>query len=112
MIHNELEEIRSALTQVPGVKSVTRTWPVGAYQLPCIAIARASQTPLDARDGSTYLSEVTVYVRIFTGTASEGDAIAPLADAQMEKLGYTCVFAADEDDGKVRIQAMRYRKFM
>ena len=44
--------------------------------------------------------------------ASEGDAIAPGIDAQMEGLGYTLVFACDEDDGETRVQAMRYRRYV
>lgn len=112
MIHSEADAIISALAGIEGVRRVTRSWPVGAGELPCIAIACAGQTPADFRDGRAYLTTLEYYVRIFADTAAVGDAIALLTDAAMERLGYVCVFAADEDDQTTRIRAMRYRKIV
>ena len=112
MICQDAERIREALQQVAGVKGVTRVWPTSLEALPCVAISKASDTTADYRDDRAYLKEVEYYVRIFSSTASEGDAIAPGIDAQMEGLGYTLVFACDEDDGETRVQAMRYRRYV
>ena len=112
MIYSESEAILAALSGIGQVRRVTRSWPVGACDLPCIAIARAAQTPVDYRDGRAYLTVLEYYVRVFSADAATGDEIAAQADAAMERLGYNCVFAADEDDKDTRIRVMRYQKMM
>lgn len=112
MIHNEAEQIKNALRGVEGVKSVTRGWPASLEAMPCIAIAKAADTPVEYRDDMEYLTELEYYVRIFSQTVEAADAIAPEVETQMESLGYRRVFDSDEDDGETRIQAMRYRKYV
>ena len=112
MIYSEAETIIAALSGVDQVQRVTHSWPVGRCDLPCIAVARAAHTPVDYRDGRAYLTALEYYVRVFASGAEQADAIAAQADAAMERLGYTCVFATDEDDKDTRIRAMRYQKIM
>ena len=112
MIHNEAETIRAALGAIEGVQHVTRGWPKRLECLQCIAVTKAADTPVDFRDDRAHLAELEYYVRVFADSAQQADAIAVLADAAMEALGYTRTFSYDDDDGRVRIAAMRYRKYV
>ena len=76
MIYSESEAILAALSGIAQVRRVTRSWPVGACDLPCIAIARAAQTPVDYRDGRAYLTVLEYYVRVFAADAASGDTWA------------------------------------
>ena len=106
----EGERIRAQLVQLEGVKAVTRGWPRRLDELPCIAVSKAAESPVDFRDDRARLSEIEFYVRVFANQAAQADAIAEQVDAQMEEMGYMRTFACDEDDEHVRIAAMRYRK--
>ena len=114
MIHNEAEEIREALSHIEGVKRVTRGWPkeFTDHTLPCIAVTKAADTPVEFRDDKEYAAELEYYVRIFALRFAQSDAIAPQVDEQMEALGYTRTFSYDDDDAQIRQQAMRYRKYV
>lgn len=112
MIHNEAEAIKARLMGVEGVRSVTRGWPKGFADLPCIAITKAADTPIERRDDQEYLAELEYYVRIFGDKISQVDDLAPLVDAAMEEMGYTRTFSYDDDGDDVRMQAMRYRKYV
>lgn len=111
-IHNEAEAIKSRLAGIDGVKSTTRGWPKADALLPCIAVIKAADTPVDFRDDREHVAELEYYIRIFADRASAADRIAVLADAAMEEMGYTRTFSYDDDTGDVRIAAMRYRKYV
>lgn len=112
MIHNEAETIKAKLAGIAGVASVTRGWPRAFDELPCIAVSKAADTPVEFRDDREYLAELEYYIRIFTERASVADKIAQEVDEAMEALGYTRTFSYDDDDSDVRIAAMRYRKYV
>lgn len=111
-IHNEAETIKTRLAGIPGVASTTRGWPRAGAALPCIAVSKAADTPVDFRDDREHVAELEYYVRIFTERASAADRIAVEVDAAMEDMGYTRTFSYDDDDSDVRIAAMRYRKYV
>lgn len=112
MIHNEAETIKARLIGLDGVKSVTRGWPRSYEKLPCIAVSKAADTPVDFRDDREHMAELEYYIRIFTERASAADKLAEDVDATMEDMGYTRTFAYDDDESDVRIAAMRYRKYV
>lgn len=112
MIHNEAEAIKEALAALDGIKNVTRGWPKSFERLPCLAISKAADTPVDFRDGREHVAELEYYIRIFTDRAKDADALAPLVNEAMERMGYTRTFAYDDDDADVRMQALRYRKYV
>ena len=112
MIHNEAEEIKLRLSDIWGVKSVTRGWPKSFENLPCIAISKASDTPVRFADDKEHIAELEYYIRIFTNRVQDADDIAVIVDEEMEKMGYTRTFAYDDDDSDVRMEAMRYRKYV
>lgn len=112
MIHNEAPKIKERLSRLEGVKSVTRGWPKSFERLPCIAISKAADTPVQFKDDKEYLAELEYYIRIFTDRVSDADALAEAVDAAMEGMGYTRTFSYDDDDSDVRMAAMRYRKYV
>lgn len=112
MIHNEAEAIKAALGALEGVRSVTRGWPRSFERLPCLAISKASDTPVDFRDDREHVAQLEYYIRIFTNRAQEADTLAPLVDEAMERMGYTRTFSYDDDDADVRMAALRYRKYV
>lgn len=109
MIYNEAERIRAALSEVDGIKTVTRGWPVTMQELPCVAVTKASQVPLRYADGAAHVSELEYYIRVFADTATEADAAVEV-DTAMEQMGYRMTFAGEMDDGDNCIRAMRYRR--
>ena len=111
-IHNEAEAIKARLAGVPGVKSTTRGWPRADALLPCVAVTKAADNPVEFRDDREYAAELEYYIRVFAERASLVDEIAEGVDAAMEDMGYLRTFAYDDDTGEVRIAAMRYRKYV
>ena len=114
MIHNDAERIRGALSGLAGVRSVTRGWPgsLASKNLPCIGIQKASETGADWRDDREHVTEIEYYVRIFAEKYEQLDAIAPLADAAMEGIGYSRTMTWDDGGSPVRICHIRYRKYI
>lgn len=114
MIYNEAETLRTALSDVEGVKSVTRGWPksFASKNLPCIAIQKASEVPADYADDDERLTEIEYYIRIFADKFEQADSIAPRVDETMERLGYRKTMTYDADDRAVRIIHMRYHKYL
>jgi len=112
LIHNEAEIIREKLSAIEGVRRVTRGWPRNFDLLPCIAVSKAADTPLDFRDDRERIAELEYYIRIFADRAQEADVLTVLVDAVMEEMGYMRTFSYDDDDSEVRIAALRYRKFV
>ena len=96
MIHNEAKEIRARLAAIEGVQSVTRGWPKRLTTLPVIAIHKSADAPVTFRDDR----------------AEDADAIAVEVDAVMENLGYVRTFSYDDDAQDVRMDALRYRKYV
>lgn len=111
-IHNDAERIKERLSALPGVVQVTRGWPRSLAQLPCIAVSKAADTPIDYRDDRAYAAKLEYYIRIFAAKAQETDTLAESVDAAMEELGYARTFSYDDDDSDVRIAALRYRKYV
>ena len=107
MIHNEAREIRTRLCAIEGVRDVTRGWP-----LPVIAIHKSADAPVDLRDDREHIAELEYTIRIFTDRAEDADAIAVEVDAVMENLGYVRTFSYDDDAQDVRMDALRYRKYV
>ena len=112
MMYGEAEKIRVRLAQLEGVKAVTRGWPRHLSALPCIAVTKAADTPVDFRDDRSRLTELEFYVRVFAEQTARAEEIAAAAEAAMEEMGYTRTFACDEDEDEVRIAAMRCRKIV
>lgn len=112
MIHNEAEAIRERLSSMEGVARVTRGWPKGMENLPCIAVTKAADTPVSFRDDREHVAELEYYVRIFAHRAQQADALAAQVDAAMEDMGYMRTFSYDGDDADVRMAALRYRKYV
>ncbi|MBR2942732.1 MAG: hypothetical protein IKB82_04965 [Clostridia bacterium] len=112
MIHQEAEIIREKLETIEGVGSVTRGWPKRLERLPCIAVSKASDTPVGFADDREHIAQLEYYIRIFAQRAREADTLTVLVDAVMEDLGYMRTFSYDDDNGEVRIAALRYRRFV
>ena len=112
MIHNEAEAIKTRLSDLEGVKSVTRGWPKSYARLPCIAISKAADTPTEHRDDREYAAELEYYIRVFADKAVQADSLAEMVDQAMEELGYARTFSYDDDESDIRICAMRYRKYV
>ena len=112
MIHNEARAIRERLAAIDGVKSVTRGWPRRLDVLPVIALHKSSDVPVDLRDDREHVAELEYTIRIFTERAEDADAIAVEVDAVMEDMGYVRTFSYDDDAQDVRMDALRYRKYV
>lgn len=112
MIHNEAPKIKERLQRLDGVKSVTRGWPKSFERLPCIAISKAADTPVEHADDREHLTELEYYIRIFTDRVQDADDLAEAVDAAMEEMGYMRTFSYDDDNSEVRMAALRYRKYV
>lgn len=112
MIHNEAQALAERLGMIEGVQHVTRGWPKRMENLPCIAVAKAADTPVSFRDDREHTAQLEYYVRIFTAKAQQADELAAKVDAAMEDMGYIRTFAYDSDDADVRMAVMRYRKYV
>ena len=112
MIHNEAKEIRARLAAIEGVQSVTRGWPKRLTALPVIAIHKSADAPVTFRDDREHIAELEYTIRICTDRAEDADAIAVEVDAVMENLGYVRTFSYDDDAQDVRMDALRYRKYV
>lgn len=114
MIYNHYDQLRTSLSKVAGVRSVTRGWPqsFASKNLPCIAIQKASETPADFRDDGEHITEVEYYIRVFADKFEQADTIAPEVDKIMLRLGYQRTMTYDADDSSVRIIHMRYRIYV
>ena len=112
MIHNEAKEIRAHLAAIEGVQSVTRGWPKRLTALPVIAIHKSADAPVTFRDDREHITELEYTIRIFTDRAEDADAIAVEVDAVMENMGYVRTFSYDDDAQDVRMDALRYRKYV
>lgn len=114
VIYNFYEELRSALSKVKSVKTITRGWPkqFASRTLPCIAIVKASETPADYRDDRERITEVEYYIRIFADKFEQVDEIVPQVHEIMERLGWQRTMTYDADDSAVRIAHLRYRKYV
>ncbi len=112
MIHNEAPKIKERLQRLDGVKSVTRGWPKSFERLPCIAISKAADTPVEFADDREHLTELEYYIRIFTDRVQDADDLAEAVDAAMEEMGYMRTFSYDDDNSEVRMAALRYRKYV
>ena len=104
MIHNEAKEIRARLAAIEGVQSVTRGWPKRLTALPVIAIHKSADAPVTFRDDREHIAELEYTIRIFTDRVE--------VDAVMENLGYVRTFSYDDDAQDVRMDALRYRKYV
>lgn len=112
MIHNEAETICARLSQLGDAAQVTRGWPKRFAALPCIAVQKAADTPVDFRDDSAHIAQLEYYIRIFADRAQQADALAQAVDAAMEEMGYVRTFSYDDDSQQVRMAALRYRKYV
>lgn len=112
MIHNEAALIAEKLGALDGVCSVTRGWPKRMECLPCIALQKASDTPVSFKDDREHIAQLEYYIRVFAAKAAQVDVLAAAVDAAMEELGYTRTFAYDDDSQAVRMAALRYRKYV
>lgn len=107
---DEAEQICAALAGVEGVKAAARGWPVSREELPYAAVSLAGYTPACYGDDAVYAGEAEYHVRVLADTAAEADTVAAGVRTAMEALGWRMTFAADADDGEVRIRAMRWKK--
>ncbi|MDD3336786.1 MAG: hypothetical protein PHI98_14950 [Eubacteriales bacterium] len=105
---NETERVTQALASIPSIKTVTRGWPKQDAALPCVAVTLAGERGAEFRDDSEYLTELEYYVRCFTRTAGETDAVGREIRACMESLGYLRVFAWESADEKGILRTERY----
>lgn len=112
MIHNEAPAIKERLSRIDGVASVTRGWPRSFAHLPCLAIAKAADTPVDFADDREYLTELEYTVRIFAQRIEEMDRLEGDVDEAMQELGYTRTACYEDDNAEVRMTALRYRKYV
>ena len=104
------EEIKAALEDVPGLKSLSDSWPDTETELPAIVIDLASEKGADRRDDKRYMTELVYYVRIFADTSQEAQAIFVAVKPRMENLGYENVFKFDQNLAGAKQMVTRFLK--
>ena len=112
MIHNEADAICERFRAMEGVRMVTRGWPKRPEERPCSAVHKAADAPAAFYGDREHIAQLEYYVRIFADRAAQADALASAADEVMEAMGYTRTFSYDDDSQGVRVDALRYSKYV
>ena len=106
--HKEI--ILSALEDIPGLGSLSDSWPDTETPLPAIVVDLASELTTDRRDDTRYLQELEYYVRIFASNAADTHAILGAVDPRMTALGYERTFRFDQNTAGAKQLITRYTK--
>ncbi len=93
--HKEI--IKTALEDIPGLSSISDSWPDAETVLPAIVVDLASEQGTDRREDKRYLTEIGYYVRIFASTPAQIHAMFEAVYPRMEALGYEITFKFDQN---------------
>ncbi len=104
------EEIKTALEDIPGLGSISDSWPVSVADLPAIVVDLASEQGTDRRDDKRYMSELEYYVRIFADTPSAIYAMHEAVQPLVEALGYEFTFKFDQNTAGALQLITRYKR--
>ncbi len=91
------EQIKTALEDIPGLGSLSDSWPASEADLPAIVVDLASEQGTDRRDDRRYMTELEYYVRLFAGTPAGVHALLEAVNPRMEALGYERTFKFDQN---------------
>ena len=108
---SQITRVEEALKAIDGI-CVTRGWPKDFASLPCVAVSLAGESKIDRRDDRAYLIEVEYYLRVFTDTNKQMDALLGSVDNAMEAIGYEQSFFWGEDDATMKQTVLRYKTIL
>ena len=100
-----------ALSAVPGLARVTRGWPPSPMRFPAAVVEQIADRTADRRDGAAYLREQEFYVRLFSQSMDELDALVGPVDAALAPLLMERVFGQEENGAQARQLCLRYRVY-
>ena len=107
MIDHE-SKIKDALEGIPGLKSLSSSWPDDTTAFPAIVVDLASDQTADRRDDRPYLTELQYYVRLFARNKDDLRRMLTETDARMAAIGYERVFRFEQNDANVKQWVTRY----
>lgn len=107
---NELTEIAEALTEISGVRKVSRGWPKSFAAIPMIVISEMGNSILSTADDEEAETELSVFVRVFCVGVEACDGIASEVNNRMEALGYLRTSVYDDDSAEVRQKCLIFVK--
>ena len=107
MIDHE-SKIKDALEDIPGLQSLSSSWPNDETAFPAIVVDLASDQTADRRDDQPYLVELQYYVRLFARSKDELRQLMPAVDTRMAAIGYERVFRFEQNDANVKQWVTRY----
>jgi hypothetical protein len=102
--------IKNALKDIPGLGSISGTWPTAKSKFPAIVVGLVSRKNTDRRDDQAYLVESEYYVRIF---AYDSDVVDDLFDAvktRMEAIGWELTYSFEQNVEGALQMICRYSK--
>ena len=98
--HKEI--IKTAIEDIPGLGSISDSWPDVETVLPAIVVDLANEQGTDRRDDKRYLTEIGFYVRIFASSPAQIHAMLEAICPRMEALGYEITFKFDQNTDGAR----------
>ncbi len=104
------EQIKTTLEDIPGLGSISDSWPASVADLPALVVDLASEQGADRRDNRRYMTEQEFYVRIFAGTPAQIHAMFEAVVPRMEALGYELTFKFDQNTAGALQTITRYAK--
>lgn len=104
------EQIKTALEDIPGLGSISDSWPDAETVLPAIVVDLASELGTDRRDDRRYMTELEYYVRIFAGTPAQIHTMFEAVNPRMEALGYELTFKFDQNTAGALQLITRYTR--
>jgi hypothetical protein len=91
------EEIKTALEDIPGLQSLSDSWPESVADLPAIVVDLAGERGTDRRDNVRFLTEQEFNVRIFGNTPAEVHTIFEAVVPRMETIRYELTYKFDQN---------------
>jgi len=107
MIDHE-DKIKDALEGIPGLKSLSSSWPDDKTAYPAIVVDLASDLHVAFYNDRPYLTELQYYVRLFARNKDDLRRLLAEVDTRMEAIGYERVFRFEQNDANVKQWVTRY----
>jgi hypothetical protein len=107
MIDHE-SKIKDALEGIPGLKSLSSSWPDDTTAFPAIVVDLAAEQTTRWYNDRPYLTELQYYVRLFARNKDDLRRMLTETDTRMAAIGYERVFRFEQNDANVKQWVTRY----
>ena len=107
---SDRKTIKNALKDIPGLGSISGSWPTAKSKFPAIVIGLASRQNTDRRDDQAYMVEIEYYVRIFAYDADTVDDLFDAVKTRMEAIGWELTYSFEQNAEGALQMITRYTK--